>query len=161
MVRIIIYHTFYILSLSRLTWIGWMLSDCCLVQSIFFVICCKIWYKYVMQEPWAGTAWWGWDFPTALFGMSPMPSIYFLVTLTWRTSPISRCWPSWRSSLVSNFINCQRLSAHTQEPNVSEKKSPSGCAMFPLLLQLYPRSGMWRMWLVSCCCARANCATPF
>lgn len=31
----IIYHTFYILSVSRLIWIGWMLSDCCLVQSGF------------------------------------------------------------------------------------------------------------------------------
>lgn len=31
----IIYHTFYISPVSRLTWIGWLLSDCCPVQSNF------------------------------------------------------------------------------------------------------------------------------
>lgn len=68
-----------------------------------------------MQELWVGSAWWGWDWLTALFGISPMPSIYFLLTLTRRTSPVSRCWPSWRNSLVSTCYQLPApLSSHTR-----------------------------------------------
>lgn len=85
------------------------------------VFCFELWYKHVMQEPWVGIAWWRWICHAGPFGMWPMQSIYFLVILKWKTSPISRCWPSWRSLLVMDFISYQHLSAHTKKYNVSEK----------------------------------------
>lgn len=82
----------------------WLLS--CSIKLFCFV--CKMRYKH-LQEPWAGIAWWRWSCPAVLFGMWQMLSTCCLVILAWRTSPISRWWPSWRSSFVTCFISCPRL----------------------------------------------------
>lgn len=83
-----------------------------------------------LQEPWIGIAWRRWSCHAGLCGMWPMPYISCLVTPTWKISPISQCWPSWRSLSVSHFISCQHLSAHTAQSGVTEKTTCSVWAPF-------------------------------
>lgn len=94
------------------SWFRWVLPDRHLVQSncVFFVLNCGT--NTSLQEPWIGIAWWRWSCHAGLCGKWPMPSTYSLVTRTWKISPISPCWPFWRSLSVSHFISCQHLSAH-------------------------------------------------
>lgn len=84
-----------------------------------------------MQELWVGIAWWRRICHAGPFGMWPMQSIYFLVILKWKTSPISRCWPSWRSLLVTHLISYQHLSAHTKKYNDGEKICSVWVPFFP------------------------------
>lgn len=90
--------------------VAW-LSTCSIKLRVFVLNCGT---NTSLQEPWIGIAWWRWSCHAGLCGKWPMPSIYFLVTRTWKISPISRCWPFWRSLSVSHFISCQHLSAHTK-----------------------------------------------
>lgn len=133
------------------TWFRWVLPDCRLVQSncVFFVLNCST--NTSLQEPWIGIAWWRWSCRAGPCGKWPMPSIYSLVTRTWRISPISRCWPFWRSLSVS-VVSTSRLTRNNpmsvRRPALFEHLSspPSSCSSAVACGQRGPAPGaLWEL----------------